>query len=121
MVVDRKLLLVFALFLTISILNASPAIKSENAIDGDDEEEIDLSHYGTRIFGLPNNESGKAVAAYNPETDDRNPEELGSYLEGDMLIPQGMGRNGLTAVSSRWPNAVIPFEIRGNFGKDPFI
>lgn len=121
MVVNREMLLVLFLFSTVAISVANPVIKSENAIDGEDEDVIDLSEYGNKIFGLPSNETGKVVAAYNPDKDDVNPEELGSYLEGDMLIPQGMGRNGLTAVSSRWPNAVIPYEIRGNFGKNSFL
>lgn len=46
-----------------------------------------------------------------------NPEELGPYLEGDMLIPRPAGRNGIRAKSARWPNGVIPFEIKGNFSK----
>ncbi|XP_026473564.1 zinc metalloproteinase nas-4-like isoform X1 [Ctenocephalides felis] len=32
-----------------------------------------------------------------------------------MLIPRPAGRNGIRAKSARWPNGVIPFEIKGNF------
>lgn len=120
MVVSCKMLLVLFLFGTIAVITANPVIESENAVDGNEEDVIDLSEFGNKIFGQPSNETGKLVAAYNPDKDDINPEELGSYLEGDMLIPGGMGRNGLTAVSSRWPNAVIPFEIRGSFGKESY-
>lgn len=77
---------------------------------------IDLTQYGRSIFGEPDNSTGEILAKYNPETDGRNPEELGSYLEGDILMPLGQARNGLSATSARWPNGIIPFEIRGNFG-----
>lgn len=88
----------------------------DNSIEGDDDV-IDLSHLGARLFGLPDNKTGEIVASYNPETEGANPEELGNYLEGDMLMPKVQGRNGLTATSARWPNAVVPFEIKGSFGR----
>lgn len=78
---------------------------------------IDLRQYGRSIFGEPDNRTGEVLARYNPETDGGNPEELGSYLEGDILMPLGQARNGLSATSARWPNGVIPYEIRGGFGK----
>lgn len=46
-----------------------------------------------------------------------NPEELGEYIEGDMLFPNDIARNGLKAEWTRWPNAEIPFEIKGIFSK----
>lgn len=98
-----------------TLVNSYPS-SDNNQVDGDDDF-IDLSHLGTKIFGEPDDETGRLVAQYNPEIDDINPEELGSYAEGDMLMPQGFGRNGLTAQSSRWPGGLVPFEIRGNFGK----
>lgn len=101
----------------ITLVNSYPYPSSDNnQVDGDDDF-IDLSHLGDKIFGEPDHETGRLVAQYNPETDDVNPEELGSYAEGDMLMPHGLGRNGLTALSSRWPGGIVPFEIRGNFGK----
>lgn len=78
---------------------------------------IDLRQYGRSIFGEPDNRTGELLARYNPETDGGNPEELGSYLEGDILMPLGQARNGLSATSARWPSGVIPYEIRGGFGK----
>lgn len=77
---------------------------------------IDLRQYGRSIFGEPDNSTGARLAKYNPEVDGGNPEELGSYLEGDILMPLGQARNGLTATSARWPNGIVPYEIRGNFG-----
>lgn len=90
-----------------------------NRID-DEDDIIDLSPVGPKIFGEPDSATGLLVAQYNPQTDDINPEELGNYAEGDMLMPRGFARNGLTAQSSRWPNGQVPFEIRGNFGKFNF-
>lgn len=78
---------------------------------------IDLSQYGRSIFGDPDNSTGDLIANYDPATNGQNPEELGSYLEGDILMPLGQARNGLTASGARWPNAIIPYEIRGDFGE----
>lgn len=77
---------------------------------------IDLTQYGRTIFGEPDNSTGELLAKFNPETDAGNPEELGSYLEGDILMPLGQARNGLSATSARWPGGVVPYEIRGSFG-----
>lgn len=88
----------------------------DNFLDEDDTEMIDLSHFGSAIFREPSNQTGLLVASYDPNTDGRNPEEIGEYLEGDILIPPSLARNGLIAMSSHWPNAIVPFEIRGYFG-----
>lgn len=88
----------------------------DNSLDEDDASLIDLSHYGSSIFGVPSNETGKRVASYDPETSDLNPEELGEYLEGDMLMPPDFARNGLIATTSHWPGGIVPFEISGYFG-----
>ncbi|XP_034486510.1 low choriolytic enzyme-like [Drosophila innubila] len=79
---------------------------------------IDLSSYGAALFGQPDQElTASLVSNFSAETDAVNPEELGSYLEGDILVPQSelTMKNGLTTQSSRWPKGVVPYEIRGNF------
>uniref|UniRef100_A0A8W7Q184 Metalloendopeptidase n=1 Tax=Anopheles coluzzii TaxID=1518534 RepID=A0A8W7Q184_ANOCL len=88
----------------------------ENSIDGSSDF-IDLTHLGPNLFGEPDEEVGKLVANFNPETDAGNVEELGSYVEGDMLIDRPEGRNGLSNTATRWPNGVVPFVISGNFAK----
>lgn len=45
----------------------------------------------------------------------QNPEETGSYVEGDMLIDRPVGRNGLATQSSIWPGGIVPFVISGSF------
>lgn len=94
--------------------NGAPfASIDDNQVDGD-LESIDLSQYGSSIYRIPSNETGYRVANYNPD-DGMNPEELGDYLEGDMVMPHDFGRNGLIAASSHWPNGIVPFEINGDY------
>lgn len=102
----------------VAFISAAPFPSVEdNSLDGDDIPTIDLSQYGSSIYGVPSNRTGELVASYDPHTSEMNPEEMGEYLEGDMLIRPDFGRNGLIASSSHWPNGVVPFEISGYFGK----
>ncbi|KFB46306.1 AGAP004620-PB-like protein [Anopheles sinensis] len=87
-----------------------------NVIMRDDVADvIDLSHLGPELYGEPDAAVGKLVANFNPETDAGNVEELGSYVEGDMLIDRPGGRNGLADTATRWPGGVVPFVISGAF------
>ncbi|XP_066246564.1 hatching enzyme 1.2-like [Euwallacea similis] len=84
--------------------------------DDNDEEMLDLSYLGDRVFRQPSTETGKILENWNV-TSDVNPEELGEYAEGDILFPK-RGRNGLIAESARWPDGVIPYSINGYFDID---
>lgn len=107
---------IIVIVLIIAAANAAPyASIDDNSID-DDATYIDLSQYGKSIFGVPSNKTGQLIASYDPHSSGFNPEELGEYLEGDMLMPPDFGRNGLIASSTHWPNGVVPFEISGYFG-----
>lgn len=77
----------------------------------------DLSYLGKKIYVQPNLWSGERVAEYNPKKDLENPEEMGNYAEGDMVMPEVHGRSVIAWQSSRWPGSIIPYEISGNFGK----
>ena len=79
------------------------------------DDYIDLSSLGPMLFSEPDESVGKIVNDWTPE-DGQNPEELGSYLEGDMLIPSVEGRNGLVSMTSRWPNGVVPYIISPSLG-----
>lgn len=95
------------------------AEEEENEVDnGEGESDLynGLVHLGASIFGTPDEKSGEAVSKWK-ETSQLNPEEVGEYAEGDILHPIGNSRNGLKAVSSRWPKGVIPYEISPYFGK----
>lgn len=48
------------------------------------------------------------------EFDLQNPEELGNYFEGDLIVPK-FGKNGLVDTASRWNKGIIPYEISRNF------
>ncbi|XP_065073301.1 zinc metalloproteinase nas-4 isoform X1 [Ochlerotatus camptorhynchus] len=111
---SRNALLVLVATWLVLAVESNVILRDENAVDGDDGE-IDLSHLGLEIYGEPNEEVGKLVNSYDPDKDGVNPEELGSYVGGDMLINRPAGRNGLADKSSRWPGGVVPFEINGNF------
>jgi hypothetical protein len=54
------------------------------------------------------------VAAWKNDSE-VNPEELGLYLEGDIMVRNS--RNGLNSEAARWPGGVIPYEIVGYFSK----
>ncbi|KAL4711841.1 hypothetical protein ACJJTC_006010 [Scirpophaga incertulas] len=86
----------------------------DNSIDGEDN--INISHLGPEAFGSPKNESGEAVAEWT-EDSLMNPEEMGSYAEGDILVPRPLTRNGVRDQTSMWPNGIIPYVIEGYFNQ----
>ncbi|KAH8278423.1 hypothetical protein KR018_003103 [Drosophila ironensis] len=78
---------------------------------------IDLTPFGAALFGKPDEQQTATKVGNFTDADEVNPEELGNYLEGDMLVPQTdlIMKNGLPTQSSRWPNGIVPYEIRGTF------
>ncbi|CAH1143211.1 unnamed protein product, partial [Phyllotreta striolata] len=49
----------------------------------------------------------------------QNPEELGSFIEGDLIIiNNNLAKNGIMNLSKRWENGIIPFEIKGWYKKN---
>lgn len=90
--------------------------ESNNEID-DDDDLIDLSQLDGRAFGDPDEEVGKLLKEAHNETADLNPEELGSYFEGDILMPKISGRSALSDTSKRWPRGEVPYTFSGHFRK----
>lgn len=78
-------------------------------------EAIDLSHYGADIFGIPSEKTGKLVSEWS-EKSTSNPEEMGEYLEGDILFP-ARAKNGLVAFSARWDGGIVPYVIKGPYNE----
>ena len=76
----------------------------------EDDETIDLSHLGSKLFQNPDYEFSKDLSADHPE-------EQGPYLQGDLLIPRGNAKNGMKSETYRWKNGEIPYVIRGRFSK----
>lgn len=99
------------LLFVISMVRAIPVQNDENSID--DPDVIDLSQYGTKMYGLPSEKTGDLIDHINAT--ELNPEELGSYLEGDILIPHGAPRNGIVGEHYRWPNGIVPYFISNSF------
>ncbi|CAH2051774.1 unnamed protein product, partial [Iphiclides podalirius] len=87
-----------------------------NGIQGGDVG-IDLSSLGPDAYVSPNNSSGNALSEWS-ESSLVNPEELGNYGQGDILMPHYLTRNGMKEQSSRWPNGIIPYSIEGGFNQD---
>lgn len=65
---------------------------------------------------VPDQETGVKVAQWTKESK-VNPEELGNYLEGDIMVSASTILNGAKNKALRWPNGVIPYVIQGNFSK----
>lgn len=88
---------------------------------GDEDLVIDLSGYGNRLFGIPDKSTGETLRKWQRSKgpgNTANPEELGSYIEGDILVPRkatSNGRNGMVSESYRWRDGIVPFEIMGAF------
>lgn len=84
----------------------------------DENELIDLSTLSSSVFGEPDAKTGEILRNWKFGENQSNPEEFGSYFEGDILFPTSQStnsRNGMVAQTYRWPNAVIPYEITGSF------
>lgn len=64
----------------------------------------------------PDDETGIRVAQWNKEMN-VNPEELGSYLEGDIIVIRRTKRSGMKEETYHWPNGVVPYKISGNFSR----
>ncbi|XP_075147837.1 hatching enzyme 1.2-like [Haematobia irritans] len=87
----------------------------------DTSDVFDLSIYGRSLYRIPDSDmTGKLLETYKADTSPVNPEELGSYVEGDIVMPQSsvILKNGLTTKSTRWPNGIIPYEIGGKFQRE---
>ncbi|KAG6455326.1 hypothetical protein O3G_MSEX009148 [Manduca sexta] len=88
-----------------------------NGIDEHRNDKIDLSSLGPEVYGTPNSESGQALTTWS-ESSLVNAEETGEYVEGDILMPLQLARNGVREESSRWPNGHIPYLIDSGFTQD---
>lgn len=79
-----------------------------------------LRRSGGNLYGEPSSQTGHKVSQWHAGMD-VNPEELGDYVEGDILFPgdpgHPMARNGLKDSSARWPGGVIPYVISPAFGR----
>ncbi|GAB0089241.1 Metalloendopeptidase [Sergentomyia squamirostris] len=94
------------------ILAGYSACQEEEATD---EKIIDLSHFGSMLYGNPSSVNGRRLERWRNEDNVGNPEEQGSYIQGDILIPKSLVRNGLRSQSSYWSNGIVPLQVIGPF------
>lgn len=95
-----------AIFYVLTILTS---IKTE-------EEGFDLSFLGEKLFASPDMKVGNMLNENSGEFFG-NPEEIGSYVQGDLLVPNSEGRNGMKQEYYRWQDGVVPYEIVGRFSE----
>lgn len=117
---EFKLFIFITCLITFDGIIASPKEQpyqvSNDKVQTEKEYEINLSHLGNRIYGLPNEISGKRVAEWN-KNHGMNPEELGTYAEGDILFSHPTEKSAYAANFFRWRGAKIPYKITGFFSK----
>lgn len=108
------------LFLNLVFCSVVFCLPLENFFDDPIDNEItkeekgtDLSYLGELVFGRPRNTTGEKLATWNVESE-VNPEEVGEYVEGDILFLNDK-RNGLVAEAAHWEDGEIPYEIEGIF------
>ncbi|XP_015513398.1 zinc metalloproteinase nas-13 [Neodiprion pinetum] len=115
MAIERSALLLTILLATSS---AWPYFRRrdifDNAVDSPNGPMGYMRNFEEVLHALPNNDTGRKVAEWHEQME-INPEELGEYAEGDILFPEGMGRNGLKSETMRWPGGVVPYMISPYF------
>lgn len=115
----RISIIIFCTFVLLTLTSAWPFRRRDvldNSVDSPHGVIAHLQHFGAMLYRFPDNETGAIVANWH-EGWDRNPEELGSYAEGDILFPPPLEKNGLKAESARWPGGVVPYMISPYFSK----
>lgn len=103
--------------LTILIILSATAIAISKPFDETERslssDKLNLPHLGKKIYGKPKLTTGEKLKQWTRNST-VNPEELGEYFEGDILVPSDR-KNGLIGEFYRWKNAVIPYEIARQF------
>ncbi|XP_076288436.1 zinc metalloproteinase nas-4 isoform X2 [Lasioglossum baleicum] len=108
--------LAFVLLTAVSAWPPNRRDAPDNSVDTLEGVIGHLQHFGELLYQFPDNATGQVVANWH-EGLDVNPEELGSYAEGDILFPPKQGRNGLKAESARWPGGVVPYMLSPYFNE----
>lgn len=80
----------------------------------EEEFDFDLSQFGEGLY--ERKQSEKQLVGPSDEDDEVNPEELGSFAEGDIYQPLVL-KNSYKFKSKRWKNAVVPYEISEEFSE----
>ncbi len=96
------------------VFGVSTKIVTSKAIQPANDEIIgDFSKIASHIYGQPNQSVGEKISKWSKEQ--ASAESLGSYFQGDILIPREHGRNGIMDFSMKWANGTIPYVISKDF------
>lgn len=95
------------------VINTLLQLVNTNPVASDTDTVINLSHLGSKLYGNPDYDFGRQRTI----NIDENLEENGPYLEGDLLVPLNLAKNGMKSESLRWKNGEIPYVIRGKFSE----
>ncbi|CAB0014204.1 unnamed protein product, partial [Nesidiocoris tenuis] len=79
---------------------------------------FEFAVFGDSLYQEPSSEVGDLVNNWDASRTSSNPEELGTYVEGDILFPEShISRNGLSSMSYHWPDGQVPYVISGEFSE----
>jgi hypothetical protein len=107
----KSILKLFVLFAVFKINSSFPTAKKLNSMSS-----LDLTRYGPNVYNSPDVRVGKNLKEWTNSKKKGNPEEQGSYFEGDIIIDIE-ARNGVILTSQKWAGGKIPYEIRGSFSE----
>lgn len=107
MELNLKLIVIFSL----SNLIASVPLEKRKYVAS-----LDLSLFGQEIYNTPDQLAGRNLKEWVESKKMGNPEEQGTYFEGDIMIDVE-ARNGVVLSTQKWPNGLIPYVIKGNFSE----
>ncbi|BES89734.1 metalloendopeptidase activity [Nesidiocoris tenuis] len=104
----------------VCVLEAFFDLPYVGATDSDDIDAVTkhLRVFGDSLYQEPSSEVGDLVNNWDASRTSSNPEELGTYVEGDILFPEShISRNGLSSMSYHWPDGQVPYVISGEFSE----
>lgn len=100
----------------IALLVSPPQQFSPSKLESEHNYDINLEYLENRTYSSPSREIGRKVAVWH-KNGGVNPEELGHYFQGDILFSHNSKEIKSIVGWSRWPQAQIPYLIKGLFSK----
>ncbi|XP_011498434.1 PREDICTED: zinc metalloproteinase nas-13-like [Ceratosolen solmsi marchali] len=106
-----------SIFLLVAHCSGRPSTSYHHQLDNPSDTANLIENVEDRMFVAPSNATGVKVSQWHANMS-VNPEELGEYLEGDIMLPNTFKRNGMRLESFRWPGGVVPYMISPFFNED---
>jgi hypothetical protein len=104
-----------SILLVLAHCSGRPSRSHRQSSDEWDSENL-IQSSGDRMLVVASNLTGIKVSQWHDKMP-VNPEELGEYLEGDIMVSDSLRRNGLRSENSRWPDGVVPYMLSPYFSK----